>query len=375
MLLALATLQVALASAHAGDVIRVEDVQKGPIVIPDGVAVVGPGVIDGQGADVVVRLRGRARLEGVTVRGDSGRLDHDAAAIRVEGRGGVVRGVRVQAAGFGIYLAEAIAATVADCEVAGVPGREPSQRGNGIHLWSSRASRIEGCRVHDTRDGLYLSFAHKNLIARNEIWATRFGIHYMYSDDNQVVANRLHDNNAGAALMFSKSNRFEDNVAEHNLRHGILFKDVDGSLIRGNRVSDNGRGFFIQQSSGNQVLGNRIERNTIGVHISAGASENVFRGNLLCRNSQQVLTSGARDNAWDGNYWSDYTGVDRDGDGFGDDEYRAGDLAGYLADAYPLVRVLEAGPAYDAIRFAESAFPVIDFPGVVDRRPLMEAPR
>jgi nitrous oxidase accessory protein len=371
------SLAQALAQARSGEVIELCGTQSGAISIPDGVAVVGRrgAVIDGRGADVVVAMHGHARLENVTVTGDGGRLDRDGAAIRLDGNGGVLRNVRVRAAAFGIYLAQAQGAKIVDCEVTGLPNREPSQRGNGIHLWNSRANRIERCRIRDTRDGFYLSFAHRNLIADNEVEHTRFGIHYMYSDENRVVDNRLHDNIAGAALMFSKNNVFEDNRAEHNTRHGLLFKDVDSSMIRGNLVRGNGRGFFIQQSSGNQVAHNRVTDNVIGVHISAAASENVFADNLLAHNVQQVLMHGARDNRWDGNYWSDYTGADANGDGLGDTEYHAGDLAGYLADAYPLVRILEAGPAYDAIRLAETAFPVIDFPGVVDHHPLMRPPQ
>ncbi|HEY7956638.1 MAG TPA: nitrous oxide reductase family maturation protein NosD [Polyangia bacterium] len=373
----------ALSTARPGDTIEVCGRQLGAIAIPAGVTVRGRAgsgaILDGDGAPVVVDLAGGARLSSIAVRGDGGRLDRDDAAVRLRGVGAEVAGVRVESSAFGIYLAGAIRARVSDCEVAGAPGLPSAARGNGIHLWNSRHSRIERCRVHDTRDGIYLSFAHDNLIADNDVSRVRFGIHYMYSDNNQVIGNRLRENTVGAALMFSKNNRFQRNRCDHNLRYGMLFKDVDSSEITGNQLGDNGEGLSMQQSYGNRVSGNRIADNTVGIQMSAASSDNLVVGNLFANNAQQVLMHGARDNRWDdgraGNFWSDYTGVDENGDGIGDTEYRAGDLAGYLADAYPLVRVLEAGPAYDAIRFAESAFPVIDYPGVVDHRPLAAPPR
>lgn len=375
-----ASLAGALSTASAGDEITVCGIQRGTFDVPSGVAVIGGdgAVLDGGGEGDVVRLHGAARLADLLVRGDGGRLDHDDAAVRLEGEGGAVLRVRVESRAFGIYLRQASRAQVIDCEVTGDAAVPQASRGNGIHLWNSRGNRIERCKVHGTRDGIYLSFAHHNLIAGNLVTGVRFGIHYMYSDDNRIVANRLDGNVAGAALMFSKRNFVERNACEDNRRYGLLLKDVDSTVVRGNVLARDGNGLFVQQSADDEFEGNRIQDDVIGVHLGAGASGNLFHGNLFAHNVQQVLVHGARDNRWDdgarGNYWSDYTGPDADGDGIGDLPYRAGDLAGYLADEYPLVRVLEAGPAYDAVRFAERVFPVIDYPGAVDRHPLVRPP-
>jgi nitrous oxidase accessory protein len=375
-----ASLAAALLTARAGDEIEVCGVQRGSFDVPAGVAVIGSdgAVLDGGGTGDVVRLHGTARLENVRVRGDGGRLDRDDAAVRLEGEGGVVRRVRVEARAFGVYLKQASGAEVSDCDISGDAAVPQASRGNGIHLWNSRANRIERCRVHGTRDGIYLSFAHHNLITGNLVSGVRFGLHDMYSDDNRIVANRFDDDVAGAALMFSKRNVVERNACEGNRRYGLLLKDVDTTVVRGNVLARDGNALFVQQSNDNEFAANRIQDAVIGVHLGAGAAGNLFHENLFAHNVQQVLVHGAKDNRWDdgarGNYWSDYTGTDEDGDGIGDVAYRAGDLAGYLADQYPLVRVLEAGPAYDAVRFAERVFPVIDYPGAVDHRPLLHPP-
>ncbi|MHB8416678.1 MAG: nitrous oxide reductase family maturation protein NosD [Myxococcales bacterium] len=374
------SLAEALARAVAGDTIEVCGRQRGAVVIPAGVAVIGrPGaVIDGLGAPIAVTLGDRARLESIEVGGERGDVATDDAAVLVTGRGAAVRHVRVRARAFGIYLREARGAEVIGCEVEGSAGRPPERRGNGIHVWNSSGNRISGNRIHGTRDGLYLSFAQHNRIERNEIWDVRYGIHDMYSDDNVIGGNRLHGCIGGAALMFCKRNVFEGNVSDDNLRYGLLLRDVDSTELDRNELVRDGKGLFVQHSFENRFVANWIGGNLIGLHLSAQAEENLFSGNAFVGNAQQVLLRGGRDNRWDdgsrGNYWSDYDGLDRDGDGIGDSAYRAGDLASYLADAYPMVRVLEMGPAYDALRAAEAAFPVIDYPGVIDRRPLVIPP-
>jgi nitrous oxidase accessory protein len=72
-----------------------------------------------------------------------------------------------------------------------------------------------------------------------------------------------------------------------------------------------------------------------------------------------------------GNYWSDYTGTDHQGDGLGDTPYHETDVYGYLLDRYPEARVFALSPALAVLRKTEELLPVVDLPGVVDLYPLM----
>jgi len=86
-----------------------------------------------------------------------------------------------------------------------------------------------------------------------------------------------------------------------------------------------------------------------GVYLdSSSSSNNRFFHNNFKDNAQQVYSDSST-NVWDdgypsgGNYWSNYTGVDADGDGIGDTSYT---IDANNTDRYPLIapfRTFDAG--------------------------------
>jgi nitrous oxidase accessory protein len=52
--------------------------------------------------------------------------------------------------------------------------------------------------------------------------------------------------------------------------------------------------------------------------------------------------------------------------------HRPAGLVEYLETEQPQAAVFAASPAFDAVRLAESSFPVVEAPGIVDQRPLAE---
>ncbi len=79
----------------------------------------------------------------------------------------------------------------------------------------------------------------------------------------------------------------------------------------------------------------------------------------------------SHDQVWDGNFWSDYTGWDVNGDGRGDVPYRSNTLVDALLWKLPLAKLLLASPAFQVLAFAEREFPVIRVPKGIDHAPLM----
>ena len=71
-----------------------------------------------------------------------------------------------------------------------------------------------------------------------------------------------------------------------------------------------------------------------------GAANNTFYGNKFVNNAQQVYLFDHAENVWSmslpqgGNFWSDFTGVDVNGDGIGDTQYIIDEGN---VDLYPLV--------------------------------------
>lgn len=377
----------AIAQAQPGETILV----RGPavfhehLIINKPIRLVGTNgpVIDGDGAGTPVTLSvPDVTVQGVTIRNSGADLAAFDCGVVIAAPHGQVSHCRIDTEAFGIYVKGVDSCTVADNEILGRAEVPPAKRGNGIHLWKTSGNRIVGNLIHDKRDGIYLSFADHSLIAGNQVAETRFGIHYMYSHQNQLLTNTLTRNAVGATLMFSRSLLVEGNVLTANRRHGLVLKQIDTSRFLRNVVAGQNRGLFVQQANQNRFEENIIATNDIGLYLSNGSEQNVFVGNAFIQNTDQVwqppfeAEQGRRGpNAFSekgrGNYWSDYTGTDRNGDGIGDTPYHETDLFGYLVDRHPEARVLAFSPAIALMRKGEELMPLLDTTGVTDLAPLM----
>jgi nitrous oxidase accessory protein len=75
-----------------------------------------------------------------------------------------------------------------------------------------------------------------------------------------------------------------------------------------------------------------------------------------------------------GNFWSDNSAFDLDGDGIADAPYRPNDIIDRVMWTAPQARLLLTSPAVQVIRWAQSRFPATLPGGVVDSAPLMAPP-
>jgi nitrous oxidase accessory protein len=80
---------------------------------------------------------------------------------------------------------------------------------------------------------------------------------------------------------------------------------------------------------------------------------------------------GSRDHVWSGNYWSDHSAYDINGDGRADQAFRPNDAMDQILWTQPSARLLLGSPAIQLIRWAQKEFPAMLPGGVVDDRPLM----
>jgi len=115
----------------------------------------------------------------------------------------------------------------------------------------------------------------------------------------------------------------------NNKENGIFFEDSYDNIFSQNRISSNDIGIFITYNTDrNTFFENLITNNfNSGISIESDCDTNSFYHNNIIDNFQQANDTGA--NQWndgngEGNYWSDYIGLDNGannrtaGDGIGD---------------------------------------------------------
>ncbi len=381
----------ALAAANTGDTVLL----AGPtvfherVIVSKSVRLLGANspVIDAGGTGTPLTVAAPdVEVRGITICNSGSDLTAFDAGIMITAPGATIRDCIVENDAFGVCVRGVSGSRIERNEIFGAKELPSAKRGNGIHLWRTKNNRIVGNRIHDKRDGMYFSYADNNVIAENSVGDTRFGIHYMYSHQNRLLSNSLTANAVGATLMFSRQSLLQGNQVTANRRHGILFKQVDQSRIVGNTISGHNRGLFIQQATQNRFEENIIAKNDIGVYMSNCSEQNVFVKNSFIGNTDQIwqpedevergrLASNAFSEKRAGNFWSDYTGTDRNRDGIGDTPYHETDVFGYIVDKHPQARVLAMSPAVALLRKGEELMPLLDTPGVTDSFPMMTPAR
>jgi nitrous oxidase accessory protein len=355
---------------------------QGDLVIDRPVHLVGRGLplLLGSGLGSVVRVR----ADGVTIEGfaidgrGGGDLGDDASGIHVAARRVTVRGCRIANTLFGVYLREADGATVADCVIRGIPGKEPGEKGSGIHVWNTQGFTLAGNAIADVRDGFYIQSSSHGVISRNVARDLRYGLHYMFSDDNRFEDNLFENGAAGTALMYSKRIVFRRNRFLHNRGFasvGLLFKACDDVVAEDNIVGDNARGVFLEGSYRNVFRRNLIASSDVAIVLYDSDGGHRFEENSFVANLSPLLLVGKRtDTRFERNFWSDNDEPDLDGDGISDRPYRLVNVFDHLRGNLSAADLMTRSFAAAAIGAAERAFPIVAPVAVLDPRPLARPP-
>ncbi|UCE37279.1 MAG: right-handed parallel beta-helix repeat-containing protein [Thermoplasmata archaeon] len=197
-------------------------------------------------------------------------------------------------------------------------GRIPSNAGQ-IILANCRNIIAENQIMINGTMSIVLGFSDNNIIANNTASLnTLFGIYLYYSDNNIITNNTASSNTLfGIYLYNSDSSTITNNNASSNNINGIYLSGADCNTIVNNTLSNNERGIYFAYSGDNIIKNNRISNNLFGINLSSGSTYNIFHHNYIINNLNQIFldTFNCGGNTWDdgmgeGNYWSDYMGVD-----------------------------------------------------------------
>ncbi|MBN8762307.1 MAG: copper ABC transporter substrate-binding protein [Thiobacillus sp. 63-78] len=368
----------AIAQARPGDEIRVErGLYRENLQIDKPLTLKGidrPTLSGGLKGDTLHITAGDVTIDGLIVRDSGGSLVEQNAGINIRpGADRVtVRNCDLTYNLFGLWIEKANDVHVENNVITGKRDYRSVSRGNGIQLYNTQRARIIGNQISFTRDGIYVDVSHHAIFRNNRIHDVRYGTHYMNSYYNVWEGNDSYHNRGGLALMEVRNQIVRNNRAWGNSDHGIMLRTIQDSVVEGNIVAGNNRGFFIYDAEYNTLRNNLVIDNTVGVHLWAGSYRNQAEGNDFILNRTQIKYVASRDEIWSGNYWSNYVGWDRNGDGIGDVPYEANDMVDYLSWRHPMMKLLLASPAVQTLRMVSQQFPLLRATSIVDPKPLMQ---
>ena len=379
------SLQSAIATARAGDTIRVHaGTYDGQITLDKPLTLEGIGkpVLRGTGhGSVVIVTADRCTIRGFIIERSGADLTAEDSGLLLKSNDNVVEDNELREALYGIYLFNSQRNTIRRNAVYGRRDLELGGRGAGLHVWNSHDNTIEDNLITEARDGLYIQSGHRNTIRRNRVTHLRYGLHYMNSDDNQFDDNLFAHNVAGAAIMYSRRIAFRRNAFIHNRgfsSFGILFQECEEVVAENNFIIDNATGVFMEALRRATFRRNVIAENDTAMQMFSNSTGNLFTENNFVENISPLRLIGKRaDTRWQaegrGNYWSDYEGYDLDGDGIGDVPHKIQNVFQYLEGIYPRLRLYLNSPAAQALATAEKTFPIVRGSMEADTAPLVKA--
>ncbi len=370
-----------MAKAADGDVLRLgpgtytENVVVDRPITLDGQ---GQATIDGQGSGTVITVTAKdAVVTGVTVVGSGS--DHEEidsgiklteTADRAIARGNVVKGNL-----YGIDIHGAKNAIASDNVIEGRLDQRMNDRGNGVYIWNAPGAIVENNDIRWGRDGIFVNSSRDNVLRNNKLRDLRFAVHFMYADGSEVSGNVSEGNDLGYAIMFTTGVRVIGNASMNDREHGIAFNYTNSSEIRDNYVRGaQQKCAFLYNSHKNDFSGNWFESCDIGIHFTGSDKNRIVRNSFVANRTQVKLVT-TKWYEWSengrGNYWSDNSGFDVDGDGIADQPFRPNDSMDHVLWTQPAAKLLMGSPAVQLVRWSQAAFPALRPGGVIDSNPLM----
>jgi parallel beta-helix repeat protein len=216
---------------------------------------------------------------------------------------------------------------------------------------------IENLTLNDLASPIMMGFSSFNTISDNSLFNNRVAIYCQSSNNNHITENSCNNNSwvtiflsnsdenkiynnsfsnatdTGYGLYMYKSNNnyLKYNIFDHNSDTGIgLYKSKSNKILKNSIANNYQHGINMFDSSDNtSIIYNCISNAKIGINITDSNRTTIYHNQFINNDVQAQVNGFNNNNLWDndlgeGNYWSDYTGLDNGdngraaGDGIGD---------------------------------------------------------
>ncbi|WP_294956452.1 nitrous oxide reductase family maturation protein NosD [Sulfurovum sp.] len=366
-------LQEAIDHAKAGSRLELPaGVYHGNIVIDKPLIIDGKdqkAIIEGDGKGTVITITAsRVTVENVTIKhsgAEHERVDAGVALKKVEQC--TVKNCKIVDCLFGIDMVQVSRSEIVENYIESKPF-DLGLRGDGVRLWYSNDNHLSGNRLYKSRD-FVVWYSHGNLIEKNLGEYGRYSLHFMYTGKNIVKNNIYKHNSVGIFFMYSQDTTATGNLIENSLGTtglGIGMKDASNFVLKNNTIIYCARGLFIDRSpyepdTVNVIENNKIIYNSEGIHFHSLSLHNRFVNNVFKGNIENVINDSyntkVTENEFDGNYWDDYEGFDKNNDGIGDGPYNYFAYADKVWLLNPNIKFFYGSPVISILNFLAKLAP------------------
>ncbi len=362
-------LQPWLDAAGAGTVLKLPPgTYDGPAIINKPLTLEGDGrvIVDAHSKGTVLTIRADGvTLRGLHLRGSGDSHDALDGGIMAEGNQLLLEDNRIDDVLFGISLHRSTDSIIRRNRIRSRPV-DSADRGDGIRLWYSMYNRIEHNDIAQIRD-ITVTNSPRNRFVGNRIRDSRRAFNFLFAHRSIVEDNHLEKNSTGVIALNSEGLIIRRNRILHAMDPsgaGVALKETSAALIEGNEIVHCAHGIMADSPMNpiNRIVfaNNTVAHNITGVYFYGAKGGHIAIGNAFRNNLWPVSIIGdgdPMDDIWWGNYWDDYEGFDRNGDGFGDRPHELYAYADRIWMETPAARFFRNSPVLELLDFLERLAP------------------